>query len=46
MEKNKDEGVWISFKEYHQHDVWGRFLEWLGKINKRRKYEQKNRRKK
>jgi len=43
----KDNGYWITFKEYHQHDVWGRFLEWLEKITKRRrKNEQKNRRKK
>jgi len=41
-----DKSFYISFKEYHQHDVWGRFLEWLEKVTKRRKHEQKNKRKK
>jgi hypothetical protein len=35
--KKDDKGYWIAFKEYHKHDVWGRFLKWLNKINKRHK---------
>ena len=47
MTENKD-SFYMSFKEYHQHDVWGRFLEWLEKLIKRKekKNEQKNRNKK
>jgi len=38
-QKEQEWNYWMSFKEYHKREqtVWWRFLEWLEKINKRRK---------
>lgn len=31
------DSYWKAFKDYHGNDVYGRFLKWLEKINRRHK---------